>query len=195
MFYFGCIDYRHRDSPFPDAQTPVGGILMLKKTIGLLFAATWMLAALPAAAEVYRYVDDDGNVRYTNDLTTIPPDKLYDVTKHKEFESDDASAGSRQSVEGRSSRQPQRRVYETRTQQIAAHKKKLRAQKKQLTQEYERLLKEKEAIDNDKGFQKRRNKAKYQNRPYIQALIKKEKELKQQLAETKRKLDAIESKL
>jgi hypothetical protein len=64
-----------------------------------------------------------------------------------------------------------------------------RAQKKsELEAEYQALLKEKEALDNNASFQKRRNKKKYQNRPYIQELVAREAEIKKRLMEVEREL-------
>jgi Aspartyl protease/Domain of unknown function (DUF4124) len=39
----------------------------------MLALAVTLLAAGPAAAQLYRWTDDAGVVRYTNDLATIPP--------------------------------------------------------------------------------------------------------------------------
>jgi hypothetical protein len=39
-----------------------------------MLAAVWLVAA-PAAAEVYRWTDPQGNVHYTSDLTRVPPDQ------------------------------------------------------------------------------------------------------------------------
>ena len=40
-----------------------------------LAAALLCLAAAPARAEVYRWVDGEGRVHYTSDLHQVPPDR------------------------------------------------------------------------------------------------------------------------
>ena len=52
-----------------------------------------------------------------------------------------------------------------------------------LEAEYNRLLQEKRELDNDKSFQKRRKKRKYQNRPYIKELVEKEQKIINRLKE------------
>jgi len=53
----------------------------------------------------------------------------------------------------------------------------------ELEGEYKALLEEKMKLENDKSFQKRKIKRKYQNRPYIKELIKKEQRINERLEE------------
>jgi hypothetical protein len=52
-----------------------------------------LLAALPAvaSAEFYRYVDEEGNAHYTDDLSRIPPDQLPKIDQYEEAEREPAS--------------------------------------------------------------------------------------------------------
>ena len=52
-----------------------------------------MLAALPASAEFYKYVDENGNTRFTDDLTMVPPDQREKFRPYAE-EADKPEAAS-----------------------------------------------------------------------------------------------------
>jgi hypothetical protein len=155
------------------------------KTSIVFAVLLWAILPGISGAAIYQYVDDDGQVHYTNDLTTVPADKLDQVTESEETESD--STPPAPSYSG-----PK---YPLLQQDPAAEALKLeraRLEKKERLQaEYEALLKEKEALDNDESFQKRRTKRKYQNRPYIQELIAREAEIKQRLLDIEQQLKAL----
>jgi len=133
-------------------------------------------------ATIYQYVDDQGELHYTNELSTVPADKLDQVTEMKETESDPLPPAPKYSGP----------IYPLLQQspsaeELAKQREQLQ-RKQQLEAEYQRLLKEKETLANDKGFQKRRYKRKYQNRPYIQELVKKEARINQRLSDLERQL-------
>ena len=138
-----------------------------------------------ATATIYQYVDDQGKVHYTNELSSVPADKLDQVTEMEETSSDDVPPAPKYSGP----------IYPLNQQPLAAEvqaKQRERQQRKQqLEAEYQRLLKEKEAIDDNQSFQTRRHKYKYKHRPYIIALEKRDAELTKQLADLKRQLDAM----
>ncbi|KKM14232.1 hypothetical protein LCGC14_1708170 [marine sediment metagenome] len=46
-----------------------------------LFSAT-------VSAEFYRFVDKDGTIHYTDDLSKVPENQLPGIQKYKEYESD-----------------------------------------------------------------------------------------------------------
>lgn len=43
---------------------------------------------------MYQYVDDEGVTHYTNELSSVPPEKLSEVIEHEEHITDPASASS-----------------------------------------------------------------------------------------------------
>lgn len=154
----------------------------MKNTIafGILF---WTILASSALAAVYQYTDDSGQVHYTNDLSSVPEDKLDQVTETKETDSGEAAPAPKYSG-------PIYPIIEhaEAVEKERAKERELAQQKAELEAEYEALLKEKEALDNDKSFQKRRTKRKYQNRPYIQELVAKEAQINERLMQLETEL-------
>lgn len=136
-------------------------------------------------ATIYHYVDDRGEAHYTNDLSSVPADKLNQVTEMGETESEGQPPAPKYSGP----------IYPLvqeppSADELAEQRNRLR-RKQQLEIEYQRLLKEKEALENDKSFQTRRYKRKYQNRPYIKELVEKEAVINQRLTDLERQLEAF----
>jgi hypothetical protein len=58
----------------------------------VLFSTVCVLALLsisfigrPLQADIYKYVDSDGTIRYTNELARVPEERLSTVEQYKEF--------------------------------------------------------------------------------------------------------------
>jgi hypothetical protein len=148
----------------------------------LLTVFFWAILFGTSEAVIYKYVDDDGKVHYTNDLSQVPADKLNDVSESEETESNNVAPAPSYSGPIYPLLQDSQSPEELARQQAQAEK------KAQLEAEYQTLLEEKEALDNNESFQKRRNKRKYQNRPYIKELVAEEARIKQRLMQVKREL-------
>lgn len=171
--------YRNFAMIAPNSLSAVRTINM-KTSIAL--AILFLGWAVTAWAVIYEYTDDSGQIHYTNDLATVPAEKLDQVTEIKETESGPAAPASSYSGTIYPLLQDSQSARDKEREQERAEK------KAQLEAEYKILLEQKEALDNDESFQKRRNKKKYQNRPYIQELIAKEARIKQRLMEVEREL-------
>ena len=156
----------------------------MKTSIVLAFLLWVMLPCISGAA-IYQYVDDDGQIHYTNDLSTVPMDKLDQVTESMEAQSDSTPPAPSYSGPKYPLLQQNSAAEELKRETARLGK------KEQLQAEYEALRKEKEALDNDESFQTRRTKRKYQNRPYILELIAKEAEIKQRLINIEQQLKAL----
>jgi len=131
------------------------------------------------SAKIYQYMDKNGMVTFTNNLSTIPEDKISEALQYDDIQHDDSIPPSKS----------QSSVSPPLPSANKAYQKEVLEKKKALEKEYSVLLKEKQALDNNKSFQKRRTKRKYQNRPYIEELVKKERKIIKRLAELKKKLN------
>ena len=47
----------------------------MKKTVYALVLAVFLMPAVPAVAEIYKYIDADGQKRWTDDLSQVPKDQ------------------------------------------------------------------------------------------------------------------------
>ncbi len=155
------------------------------KTIIVLTVLFWGIFLGTSQAVIYQYTDDKGEVHYTNDISSVPQDKLKDLTTTAETKDDKTPPAPEYTG-------PTYPILQKAAADAAKKKQeKERLEKKQaLEAEYNTLLKEKQAIDNNKSFQARRNRYKYKHRPYIIALEKKDAELKQRLSEIEEELKA-----
>ena len=148
------------------------------KRLWMLILAIVLIWPVTVSAKVYRYVDEQGQERFTNDLSTIPPDQLSSVEEYDEIQSDDSIPPAKFPTR----KSPARTIIKKSSNKQALQK------KKALEEEYQTLLKEKEALDEDKSFQKRRKKRKYKNRPYMRELLEKEARIIERLAEIEEEL-------
>jgi len=131
------------------------------------------------SAKIYQYVDKNGMVTFTNDFSTIPADKMSEALQYDEIQHDDSIPPVKLPSSASPSLPSANKAY----QKEALEK------KKGLEKEYSTLLKGKQALDNNESFQKRRKKRKYQNRPYILELVKKESQIIKRLAELEETLN------
>lgn len=149
------------------------------KRIWVIIFMIALIWSAGVSAKIYKYVDKNGMVTFTNDFSTIPADKMSEVLQYDEIQQDDSIPPAKLPSSVSSPLHSENKTY----QKEALEK------KKALEKEYSTLLKEKKALDNNKSFQTRRKKRKYQNRPYIVELVKKEGQIVKRLAELEETLN------
>ena len=137
------------------------------KQIWMIIFMMALIWSAGVSAEIYKYVDKNGMVTFTNDLSTIPADKISEALQYDEIQHDDSI--------------PPVKLPSSVSPPLPSADKAY--QKEALEKEYNALLKEKQALDNNISFQKRRKKRKYQNQPYILELVKKEGQIVERLEE------------
>lgn len=55
----------------------------MRTGLGIILIAA-MLAVPPASAEFYRYVDENGNIRFTDDITMVPREQREKLREYQD---------------------------------------------------------------------------------------------------------------
>ncbi len=124
----------------------------------ILFIVT-TLASLPSVmAEYYKYVDKNGNIRYTDNLSIVPKDKHSEVDRYGEYQSKpytNNKAAKKDAPEDTASKNNDQKTSVLEEQ--LAKKTTLDKEKQSLDEAYQELLKEKNQLDNTKKNVKNRS--------------------------------------
>jgi hypothetical protein len=111
-----------------------------------------MLFSPSASAEFYKYIDENGNIRYTDDLSTIPENRRTNI--HEYTESQDAVNAPLKDEENQLEGWPlsgeKQDENPDASNDLAEIKKGLDEKKEGLRKEYQSLMEEKEQIAKDK---------------------------------------------
>ena len=60
------------------------------KFIKLSICLLILVMAVPAAAQFYKYVDEEGNTRFTDDINLVPPEQRKNIKSYEESVSEPA---------------------------------------------------------------------------------------------------------
>ena len=142
------------------------------KTIKILTILTIVLFALQAPAEIYKYVDEDGNLNYTDNVNEVPEDQRdsYELTIESNYPEE--NAGTDTNHVGESNTSELETSYEAESdllygsdedseneenvaafedeQDLDANRERLEALKKEIDNEYHQLVKEKAELADEK---------------------------------------------
>ena len=120
----------------------------LIKLIVILIIA---LFAASASAQFYKYVDEEGNIRFTDDINQVPPEQRAKIQSYVESVSDsDAEENSPQKEESQNPQQQENSANltdESEQESLEEARKRLVSLKEEIDNEYKELVKEKEKDD------------------------------------------------
>lgn len=104
--------------------------------------------AAPAAAEFYRYRDKSGTIRYTDNLTEVPPEQRAGLKAYRETVSSPAASTASETGASAQETAPAEASNEADEGRSAAEETaaRLRQRQKALIEEYETLQKERSAL-------------------------------------------------
>lgn len=117
-----------------------------------LISLSLLLFSISASAEYYKYIDKDGNVHYTDDLTNVPENQRTDINEYTGYQGDPYD----QQLDEQKSEIPQTIPGEEQvknkqeTDVFSEEKERLDQEKEKLEAEYRALMEEKKEITKNK---------------------------------------------
>lgn len=122
---------------------------------------SFLLFSASAGAEFYKYVDDEGNVRFTDDINEVPEAQRANIRSYIESENEDFSeqevSQENQTDQAASDQQTNfPDLSDNEQESLDDAKKRIDQLKKEIDQEYQALLKEKEQLIKEKEQAKTR---------------------------------------
>jgi len=127
-----------------------------------VLAMALLLSVGPVSAEFYKYVDDQGNTRFTDDINQVPPEQREALKSYVESESqpesgpapsgkplDQPSENKQKAANIYADDEPQESTYEK-------TRKELEAMKSELDVEYRAIMAEKERLTQERELAKSR---------------------------------------
>jgi predicted nucleic acid-binding Zn-ribbon protein len=125
---------------------------------------------MSASAEYYRYVDKDGNVHYTDDLTSIPESQRTDINEYTGFQ--DGSSDQVKDEQKEETPQPLLEEEQVKNKpdmdKFSEIKKQLDQKKEKLDEEYKALMEERKDIEKNKNKYRSKSQAKKYNKAILE---------------------------
>lgn len=119
----------------------------------LLVLVTALIMAGHAYAEFYKYIDESGNILYTDDLSKVPLDQRKDVRQYKESgpveKAAEQDAGDVSPETGEAAK-PQASVSKEKARELTRQAKDLNARRETLDTEYNALIEERKKLEAEK---------------------------------------------
>jgi hypothetical protein len=129
-----------------------------------------MLFSVSASADYYRYIDKDGNVHYTDDLTNVPESQRTDINEYTGYQNDtnDQEKDGQKEETPHPSLDTEQLKNKSNTNELSEIKKRLDQEKKKLEEEYRALMEEKKEITENKGKYRSKSKTKEYNKVIVE---------------------------
>jgi hypothetical protein len=121
---------------------------------------------MSASAEYYKYIDKDGNVHYTDDLTNVPENQRTDINEYTGFQGDpyDQQKDEQKSEKEQPVLEREHVKNVPDMNEFSEIKKRLDQEKETLEEEYRALMEEKKEIAENKNKYRSKSRAKKYNK-------------------------------
>lgn len=123
----------------------------MRTGLGVILIAA-MLAALPAGAEYYKYVDENGNVRYTDDITMVPPEQREKLLEYQDYrESEEATETSGAPAAATPEETPEPAQAPASDEDLVEQRERLEQERTELDTEYNALMEARRRLEERRG--------------------------------------------
>ena len=138
----------------------------LMKLGRLLIFLMMVSLSMSASAEFYRYVDEKGNVHYTDDLSTVPENQQTDIYEYGESQRNayDNQNDEQSSVKSQPLFEENQARDQNEADDLAETKRRFDRKKQEFDKEYKALMQERDQITKDNKNLKSRASAKKYNK-------------------------------
>ena len=117
------------------------------KVLNLFIFIGFLLFSVSASAEFFKYIDENGNVRFTDDINQVPEEQRAKINSYVESESEEALPEQEVTQKSEGEQEQQESVAElveddSGEESLEAVKKRIDALKQKLDEEYKALAEE-----------------------------------------------------
>ena len=124
----------------------------MRTGLGIILIAA-LMAAPPAYAEFYKYVDENGNIRFTDDITMVPREQREKLREYQDY-ADDAEAApetSKTPATAPPAETPEPDRAPVSDEDLIAQGKRLEAERAALDTEYNALMEARRILEERSG--------------------------------------------